>query len=72
MIQVETNYIRADKSVEKHIHNGNYIFIYNDQGLYFDVFFSENKMKAFFDNSIVRGDLFFDNEKQLSTYFQLD
>ncbi len=72
MIQVETNYIRADKSVEKYIHNGNYIFIYNNQGLYFDVFFSENKMKAFFDNRIVRGDLFFDNEKQLSAYFQLD
>ena len=27
-------------------------------------------MKAFFDNKIERGDLFFDNEKQLDDYFQ--
>jgi hypothetical protein len=70
MIQVETNYIRADRTVEKYINNGKYIFVYNDQGLYFDVFFSEEKMKAFFENKIERGDLFFDNEEQLDDYFQ--
>ena len=68
MIQVDTNYISADKTVEKYLINGKYIFVYNDQGLYFDVFFSEQKMKAFFDNEIARGDLFFDNEKQLNGY----
>ena len=44
MRQVETNYIRADRTVEKYINNGKNIFVYNDQGLYFDVFFSEEKM----------------------------
>lgn len=72
MIQIEINYIRTDMTVEKYIHNGNSVFIYNNQGLYFDVFFSENKMKAFFDNKIKRGDLFFDNENQLDNYFKFN
>jgi len=70
MIQVETSYIRVDRTVEKYINNGKYVFIYNDQGLCFDVFFSKEKMKAFFENKIERGDLFFDNEEQLDDYFQ--
>lgn len=68
MKQIDVEYIRADRSIEKYIHNGNYVFIYNDQGLYFDVFFSEEKKNAFFEDKIERGDLFFDNEKELDTF----
>ena len=70
MKQIETKYIRADRTIEKYLtNNGKTIFIYNNQGLYFDVFFSENKMNDFFENKINRGDLFFDNEKSLNEYF---
>ena len=72
MIQIKTDYIRADKSVEKYIHNGEIIYIFNNQGLYFDVFFSKEKLKAFFDNKIERGDLFFDNENKLNKHFKFD
>lgn len=71
MTQIEVDYIRADRSIEKYIHNGNNIFIYNNQGLYFDVFFSESRMSDFFDNRIERGDLYFSNEYQLDQYFSL-
>ncbi|MCF6242787.1 MAG: hypothetical protein L3J74_15770 [Bacteroidales bacterium] len=73
MKQIEIKYIRADKTIEKYMtFNGKIIFIYNNQGLYFDVFFSKNKMEAFFDNKISRGDLFFDNEKSLNEYFDFN
>jgi len=70
MKQIETQYIRADKTIEKYIsNNGKYVFIYNNQGLYFDIFFSEDKMNAFLENKICRGELFFDTEKSLNKYF---
>lgn len=73
MKQIETEYIRADKTVEKYISNNEkLVFIYNNQGLYFDVFFSKSKMNKFFDNKINRGDLFFNNEELLNEYFNLN
>jgi len=70
MKQIETEYIRSDKTIEKYITNdGKLVFIYNNQGLYFDIFYSENKMNAYFENKIDRGDLFFDNEKLLNKHF---
>lgn len=73
MKQLETQYIRADKTIERYIsNNGNPVFIYNNQGLYFDVFFSEYKMNSFLENKICRGELFFDNEESLNKYFGFD
>lgn len=73
MKQVENQYIRADRTAEKYISNsGKSIFLYNNQGLYFDVFFSKQKINAFFDNKINRGDLFFDNENLLNKYLELN
>lgn len=70
MIQLETNYITADKSIETYIHNNSYMALFNNQGLYFDVFFSKEKLHAFLDATIERGDLFFTDEHELNTYFQ--
>jgi len=73
MKQIETEYIRPDKTIEKYISNdGKSVFIYNNQGLYFDVFYSENKMNAYLENKIDRGDLFFDNEKLLNEHFSFN
>jgi hypothetical protein len=69
MKQIDTKYIRADKTIEKYMSkNGNLVFIYNNQGLYFDVFFSTQRMKDFFQNKVDRGDVFFDNEEFLNKY----
>ncbi len=68
-MQIDVHYIQACKSVEKYLYKGRIIFVYNDQGLYFDVFFSEEKVKAFFDNKIYRGDLFFYGKQDLDNYF---
>jgi hypothetical protein len=73
MKQVDIQYIRADKTIEEYIsNNGKSIFIYNNQGLYFDVFFSTRKMNDFFQNKVNRGDLFFDSEKLLNRYFDFN
>ena len=73
MKQVNIKYIRADKTVEKYIiNNGKSIFVYNDQGLYFDVFFSIKKLNDFFQNKVNRGDIFFDNEELLNKYLEFN
>lgn len=72
MKQVNIEYLRADKSIEEYIHNGERVFIYNNQGVYFDVFFSEDRMKAFLDDKIFRGDLFFCDEKEVNKYFAMN
>jgi hypothetical protein len=69
MKQIHTQYFRSDKTIEKYISNtGKFVFIYNNQGLYFDVFFSKRRMNDFFQNKINRGDLFFDNEDLLNRF----
>jgi hypothetical protein len=69
MKQIETNYIKADKTIEKYLSfDGKLVFVLNNQGLYFDVFLSIEKMNAFFANKIDRGDLFFDDEKKINEY----
>jgi hypothetical protein len=69
MKQIDTKYIRADKTIEKYIsNNGILVFIYNNQGLYFDVFFSTQRMNDFVHNKVDRGDIFFDNEELLNKY----
>lgn len=73
MKQLETEYIRSDKTIEKYINSyGKLIFIYNNQGLYFDVFYSKKKLFAFLENEIDRGDLFFDNENLLNEHFDFN
>ncbi len=73
MKQVDTRYIKADRTIEKYItKTRKTIFIYNNQGLYFDVFFSEQKMNDYFNNKIDRGDLFFDKEESLNKYFDFN
>lgn len=59
MRQIAVHYIQSCKSIEQYSLNGKTFFIYNNNGLYFDVFFSQEKMRAFFDNKVCRGDLFF-------------
>ena len=73
MKQIQTQYIRADSTIEIYIsNNGKLVFIYNNQGLYFDVFFYQDKKNAFFKNKICRGELFFDNEESLNKYFSFN
>jgi len=70
MEPLETIELRPDRTIERYISkDGKIMFIYNNQGLYFDVFFSEEKMNDFFNNKVDRGDLFFDNEEDLDEYF---
>ena len=69
MKQIGIKYIRPDKTVEKYISKEEkIIFVYNNQGLYFDIFLSKQRMNDFFQNKIDRGDIFFDNEKLLNKY----
>jgi len=73
MKQVNIKYIRADKTIEKYIiNNEKSIFVYNNQGLYFDVFLSIKKMNDFFQNKVNRGDIFFDNEELLNKYLDFN
>ncbi len=73
MKQIDIQYISSDKTIEEYLlDNGETIIIYNNQGLYFDVFYSKQKMNDFFQNKITRGDKFFDNENLLNKYLKCD
>ncbi len=67
---IKNKHIKPDKSIDVYISDDRrLIFIYDNQGLYFDVFFSNKKVKAFLDNKIDRGDIFFDDEQKMNNYF---
>lgn len=68
MKYIKCEYIRADKSIEWYEINQKCIIILNSQGLYFDVFFSRDKLRSFLNDEILRGDLFFDCESKLDNF----
>lgn len=65
---IETKYLRSDRTIEVFKIGDEVLYVYNNQGLYFDVFESEEKLHSFNTGKVCRGDYFFDNEEKLNLF----